>query len=160
MLEVVVGTNSGADNAARGAHTILPLYAGTIIRRSKGRILRDGSGTLAPSPAPEPFRSQWPLQSMLLPSLLTLAEITATAPSTATTTATADTNEPHADSPSPSLGSVRASLLPFCYPTSSDDAMRRKAKEVRAREIPFVFRTRWTIPATCGWRGCAAGRAR
>jgi hypothetical protein len=38
-----------------GAHTVLPLCPCMMIRRSKGRILRDGSGTLAPSPAPEPF---------------------------------------------------------------------------------------------------------
>jgi hypothetical protein len=35
---------------ARGAHTVLPLYPGKMIRRSKGRILRDGSGAISPQP--------------------------------------------------------------------------------------------------------------
>jgi len=33
-----------------GAHTVLPLYPGMMIRRSKGRILRDGSGAISPQP--------------------------------------------------------------------------------------------------------------
>src|SRR6267142_840281 len=46
---------------ARDAHTVLPLYPGMMIRRSKGRILRDGSGAFSPQPraravSPAPVR--------------------------------------------------------------------------------------------------------
>jgi len=34
---------------------VLPLYPGTMIRRSKECILRDGSGTLAPKPRQSRF---------------------------------------------------------------------------------------------------------
>jgi hypothetical protein len=47
--------SSGSVVRRAAPHTDLPSCARIVILRSKERLLRDGSGALAPSPAPEPF---------------------------------------------------------------------------------------------------------
>src|SRR5262245_30290710 len=79
---------------------------------------------------------------MLLPNLLTLAEIEMTDPNTAPA-ATAITTMTRRPTGRPiHVGSIRAQVCyPFCYPTNWDDAEYAGTIGARARKFPKHFRT-------------------